>query len=176
MLLVNLYGSPGAGKSTTRADVFRRLKQMDINCEEIYEQAKWFTWEKRHMALKVQPYLFGKQLRDTEILKDQVEVAITDSPLLLCNFYGRKHCDYPESFYQAVYDISESFNNINFYIHRTKKYNPVGRNQTAEESSVYACELLQMLNSYDIKYKGVDGNVNAAEVIVNHILKRLGRC
>lgn len=173
MLLVNLYGSPGAGKSTTRADVFRKLKQLDFNCEEIYEQAKWFTWEKRDMALKVQPYLFGKQLRDTEILKGQVDIAITDSPLLLCEYYGRKYCDYPESFYTAVRDISANFDNLNFFIHRTKKYNPAGRNQTEEESKACAYELLTMLNKLDVPYKGVDGNVNAADTIVKHVLAKL---
>lgn len=172
MLLINLYGAPGAGKSTTRADVFRLLKQSGVNCEEIYEQAKWFTWEKRHLALKVQPYLFGKQLRDTEILKDQVDVAVTDSPLLLCNYYGRKYCSYPESFYTAVKDIAVSFEQLNFFITRTKPYNPAGRNQSEEESNTVAFELEEMLVKENISFTNVLGNTEAGEFIVKKIFER----
>ena len=97
MILINIFGAPGCGKSTTRAEVFSRLKRLDINCEEVYETAKKFTWSERHIELKCQPYIFGKQLRDIEVLKNKVDFIITDSPLLLSKFYGEKYCgdEYP---------------------------------------------------------------------------------
>jgi hypothetical protein len=172
MLLINLYGAPGAGKSTTRAEVFSKLKKLDINCEEIPEVAKRFTWEKRELTMKSQPYLFGKQLRDTEILKGQVDVAITDSPLILSVLYGRKYADYPESFYDGVVDIANSFDSMNFFIERTKKYNPAGRNQTEEESDAIAWQLQHLLGEFKIPYSTISGP-GIGDVIVNRILERL---
>lgn len=174
MLLVNLFGAPGAGKSTTRADVFRRLKQAGVNCEEIVEVAKKFTWEKRSMALACQPYVFGKQLRDTEILKGQVTVAVTDSPLLLNEYYGRKYSEYPEPFYQSIREIFKSYNGMNYYIRRVKKYNPAGRNQSEEQSDEVGQELKVMLKDIGVFYFEVDGDEKAAEIIFNDIMKRLG--
>lgn len=174
MLLINLYGAPGAGKSTTRADVFRRLKQAGINCEEIYETAKKFTWEKRFLSLKSQAYLFGKQLRDTEVLDGQVDVAITDSPLLLTNFYGRKFTEYPESFYTAVSEISSRYNNMNFFLQRVKEFNPKGRNQTEEESDKIGEELYQMLIDEEVSLIGIlHGDEGAGDTITKKILERL---
>ena len=44
-IVVNLFGSPGAGKSTGAADVFSRLKKLGINAELVAEFAKDKTWE-----------------------------------------------------------------------------------------------------------------------------------
>lgn len=172
MILVNLYGPPGSGKSTTRADVFRLLKQADVNCEEIYETAKKLTWEQRFLTLKSQAYLFGKQLRDTEILDGQVDVAVTDSPLLLTEFYGRKYTTYPNSFYTAVREISSRYNNLNFFINRTKPYNPKGRNQNEEESNAISGELRTLLIDSSIEFLDVDScSANRIASIVMEKLK-----
>ena len=40
MLVVNLTGAPGAGKSTGAAYVFSQLKMRGINCELVTEYAK----------------------------------------------------------------------------------------------------------------------------------------
>lgn len=89
-IIVNLFGAPSSGKSTTRAGIFHELKLLQVNCEEVYEYAKNLTWEQRFRTLECQPYVFGKQLYRIETLMDQVDVIITDSPVLLSAFYGRK--------------------------------------------------------------------------------------
>ena len=174
MLLVNLFGPPGAGKSTTRARVFSMLKYAGVNCEEITEVAKKFTWEKRQMALSCQPYVFGKQLRDTEVLLGQVDVAITDCPLMFMEYYGRKYGDYPEAFYEGIRQISDKFNNMNYFINRVKPYNPKGRNQTEEESDEVGREMKEMVKNLGIFHFNVDGDENAAKIIFDDIMKRLG--
>lgn len=168
MLVVNLYGGPCAGKSTIRADVFRRLKQMGINCEENTEFAKQLTWEKRHLTLTCQPYVFGKQLRNMEILRGQVDVVITDSPLLLSRLYGERYGDYPCTFYQAITDIAKSFSSLNYFINRAGAYQPIGRNQTEEEAAEVAADLKAMLTGCGIDYREVLGDHYAgAEIVVD---------
>lgn len=174
MILVNLYAPPGSGKSTTRADIFRILKQRGINCEEVHEFAKKLTWEERTKTLTSQPYIFGKQLRDIEVLKGKVDVVITDSPLLLAELYGRKYSSYPESFYDCVRDIAKSFDTMDFFIRRTKKYNPAGRNQTEEESIAIGRELEWLLYNADVRYEYVNGDFDAGEIIATKIFDKLG--
>ena len=44
-LVVNLFGVPGAGKSTGAAYIFSKLKLVGINAELITEFAKDKVWE-----------------------------------------------------------------------------------------------------------------------------------
>ena len=45
MILVNLFGAPGAGKSTGAAYIFSQLKMNGINAELVTEFAKDKVWE-----------------------------------------------------------------------------------------------------------------------------------
>jgi ABC-type glutathione transport system ATPase component len=53
-IMVNIYGGPGCGKSTTAAGVFTLLKIHKIDCELVTEFAKDLTWENRHKTLENQ--------------------------------------------------------------------------------------------------------------------------
>lgn len=44
MIVVNLYGGPGVGKSTGAAYVFARLKEAGVVAELVTEFAKDLTW------------------------------------------------------------------------------------------------------------------------------------
>lgn len=83
MLVVNLFGVPGAGKSTGAAYVFSMLKMRGINVEYIPEYAKDKVWEDNTEVFKNQAYVFGKQSFRMSRCKDKVDVIVTDSPLLL---------------------------------------------------------------------------------------------
>lgn len=50
-IVVNLFGQPGAGKSTLAAYTFAKLKMMNVNCELVTEFAKDKTWEKNFTVL-----------------------------------------------------------------------------------------------------------------------------
>lgn len=166
--IINLFGAPGAGKSTTRAGVFHRLKLMGYNVEEVPEVAKDFTWEERKIALACAPYVFGKQLRNMTRLLGKVEIIVTDSPVLLASYYARKYGNYPESFYQSIREITASMNaaQLNFLVHRVKPYNPAGRNQTEGESDVIGTELLQFLVDNNVKFDAVAGTEEAPFSII----------
>lgn len=58
MLVVNLFGVPGAGKSTGAAYVFSKLKMKGINAELVTEFAKDIVWENNSRGLKNQEYIF----------------------------------------------------------------------------------------------------------------------
>ena len=169
MLIVNLFGAPGAGKSTLAAYIFAKLKMAGVNAELVTEFAKDKTWENNHKALSNQVYVFGKQLYRITRCQDDVDVIVTDSPLLLSVIYN--HSDIlGEDFNNLVYKVFSSYNNANYFINRVKKYNPKGRSQTEEESDEIAVEVKEMLNKYGVDYTEADGVLESADVIADTVL------
>lgn len=175
-LIINLFGAPGAGKSTTRAGIFYRLKLLGYNTEEVPEFAKDLTWEDRKFALGVQPYVFGKQLKNMLRVMGKVDIVITDSPVLLCAYYAEK---YPtgaaqDMFHQNVLNTHEVLcPALNYYLRRVKKYNPSGRNQTEAESDAIGEELYQWLRCRGIDMLSLPGDEGTCANIVHIIQQRL---
>lgn len=165
MIVINLFAGPGAGKSTTAAGIFYKMKMAGVNCEYVHEEAKEFTWEKRHMTLGCQPYIFAKQMRNIWRLQGQVDIAITDSPILLSHIYV-KDGEWPDSFFSAITDIFNQFTNVNFFLRRKKTYNPVGRNQTFEESLEIDQKILDLLVDTQTPYGIIDADSGAVDKIV----------
>lgn len=163
--IVNLFAGPGAGKSTTAAGVFYKLKLRGIECEYIPEFAKDLTWEDRHYALSVQPYIFGKQMKNLVKVIGKVKYAITDSPILLSHIYAR---DCPQSFKDSVIDIFKTMNNKNFFVRRGKTYSENGRNQKREESEEIDLNILTLLIRNEIPFRMIDKD-GAAEKIVEYL-------
>lgn len=58
MIVVNLFGAPGAGKSTGAAYIFSLLKMAGVNAELVTEFAKDKTWEHNTKALDNQVYMY----------------------------------------------------------------------------------------------------------------------
>lgn len=163
--VVNLFGGPGAGKSTTASGVFSVLKLNGINCELVTEFAKDLTWEERQKTLHNQYYIFGKQYHRLWRLRDKVELVITDSPLLLSLIYASNE----PVFKKLVVEAYNQFNNLNYYIQRVKKYNPAGRSQTKEEAIQIDDQIYDKLKS-DFTLTNVNGNHNAINSIVTDLI------
>lgn len=173
-IIVNLFGGPGSGKSTTAAGVFNKLKLAGVNCEIVTEFAKHVTWKKDLNTLKNQIYVFAKQHDRMFHLKEQVNVIITDSPIIM----GLIYTDWntvSKSFEQLVVDefARPDAINVNIFINRVKPYNPSGRNQTVDEAIEKDNDIYKLLNKYSIDYTYVDGDEDAAGDIAKHILGML---
>ena len=176
MLVVNLYGGPGVGKSTIQADVFRRLKQAGINAEIMTEYAKLLTWEERWPALACQPLIFGKNLYEMTILRDKVDVLVLDSPLLFSALYGAHSAlTHPQSFFDAVADFSAQFETIDYLLRRVVAYDTNGRRQNAEQSDQVHLDCVALLERYSIPYTELPGDTRAGDRIFNDVLNRLPR-
>ena len=170
--LINLFGPPGAGKSTLAAFVFAKLKMMGINCELVTEFAKDKVWEKNNEALSNQIYIFAKQYYRITRCVGKVDVIITDSPLFLSPFYN-KDPDIDEPLKELVAKIVAKYDNLNYFLRRVKKYNPVGRLQTEAESNEYGIHIKDMLKSFGIKFREIDGDLMSADMIVQDVIEKL---
>lgn len=171
MKVVNLFCGPGGGKSTTATGIFYILKSRHhINCEYVSEYAKVLAWERDNVKITDQLYVTAKQNRGLERLSGQVEYAITDSPLLLGLHYATSYK--LKSLRPLTIELFNSYDNINFFIRRTKPYNPAGRWQNAEQAVAIDGEILKLLKELNVPFIEINGDENAAETIVWHLTSK----
>jgi hypothetical protein len=144
MLVVNIFGGPGVGKSTVAAGVFYRLKQSGHLAELVTEYAKDLTWENRDLALQNQPSLLGEQHARLWRLRDKVDLVVTDSPLLLSVFYNQGRWAYLPALAEELHN---SYQSINYFLVRdpARTYDTRGRNQTREEAEKIDVALREIL-------------------------------
>ena len=172
MLLVNLFGVPGAGKSTGAAYIFSQLKMMGVNAELITEFAKDKVWEESKEAFNNQAYLFGQQYFRITRCEEKVDVIVTDSPLLLSALYNTSEI-LGEDFNNLVVKVSKSYNSLNYLLDRDKPYNPKGRLQTEEESNALVPELIKLLEKTNTEYITMKGNIDNYNKIVQKVVDKL---
>jgi hypothetical protein len=169
-LVVNLFAGPSSGKSTTAAGIFFDLKNKGITCELALEYAKDLCWEQRHQTFDDQIYIFGKQYHRIYRLLGQVDVVITDSPLLLTPVYDAQKR--PELEALAVSEHEKMWY-YNVFIKRVKGFSKKGRNQTEIEAKALDIEILDMLYKHNQLYEVFEGNPDGKDAIVKKILMRL---
>lgn len=133
MRVLNLYGGPGCGKSTTRAGLFYKMKMAQLKVEEAPEFAKDLTYEKNWTALANQWFVIGEQNRRLDRLRGQVDYAVSDSPLPLGLMFASMTFQ-TDWFEHAVWGLYDTYDNVNIFIERVKPYQAFGRNQTEDES------------------------------------------
>ena len=165
MIVINIYGGPGCGKSTISAGLFYKMKNLDYKVELVQEYAKDMTYEKRTNILEDQLYIFAKQARRLERLRGSVDYVITDSPLLLGLVYNTKSI----LLNNLIEETFNSYNNKNFLLKRLKKYQQYGRNQTEESAKTIDIKIQKILIEKRYWYNYIDANETAVDKIFGEI-------
>ena len=166
MIVLNLYGGPGSGKSTTRAGLFYLMKLAGYKVEESTEWIKEKVYEESPYPFKDQLYTFAKQAKKLKELDGKVDYVITDSPLLLSHVYGGEKT---KTFHNLIDEVHNSFDNIDIFIKRVKPYQKFGRNQSEEEAKLKDAEIISLLEDRG----GVDLYVSGDELAPGVILSFL---
>lgn len=175
MLVVNLFGAPGAGKSTGAAFIFARLKMAGVCAELVSEFAKDKVYEENEEVFKNQAYIFGKQSFKLSRLRDKVDVAVTDAPLLNSIYYNNDET-LGESFDEVVRREFARYRSFNIFVHRAKPYNPSGRLQTEAESDAMAVQIRDFLKKEKQTFREIDGLLECYDGMVELILLELEGC
>lgn len=90
--IICLHGGPGSGKSTVGAGLYYKLSLRGHICEMNREVIKDWIYEKRKVRAGDQSYIFAESARKERIyMENDIDFIITDSPLLLTHFYGKKY-------------------------------------------------------------------------------------
>lgn len=159
-----LFSGPGAGKSTLAALVFGQLKLLGYSVELISEYIKQWAYEKRKLDGFDQLYIYAKQLRlEERVLRENVDLIISDSPLLLQCYYSSK---YNFKAYSQLFELSQLFDKeyppLNLFLKRHEGvYETNGRFQNLQEAKNVDKELKDYLDQNNISYIEVDNNVDA---------------
>jgi len=172
-LVINIFAGPGAGKTTTMAGLFSKLKLDNINCEMATEFAKELTWEERQVALSNSIYVFGEQQYRLYKLSRKVEIIVTDCPLLISYYFNKKYkFNEDNSFDNLIINTFNSYNNINVFLNRVKPFNPKGRNQTEEECKQIDKDMKVLLDSLNVPYIVVDGNQKGIDDLYDVVITK----
>jgi len=157
--IINLYGGPGTGKSTSAALLFYMLKSQGENSELVREYVKDWAWEGRKISVYDQLYFLGKQVRRESLLYGKVDYVVTDAPIMLGVYYAQQYT--PVSVSEAVRTATLAFyrqaaedghRHVHVFLERSKAYNPSGRFQTELEARSIDDRLVGLLGELRIPF------------------------
>ena len=148
-LVIQLYGGPGAGKSTKAARIFADLKESGYLCELVAEYAKDLVWQESWNVLKNQVYIFGKQHHRVWRLNGKVDAIITDSPFLLSLVYSP---NYSELFHRFVVEEHRKLNTLNIFLERDHAFETEGRYHNEQQSIAIDEQVKKIFLDYDVPY------------------------
>ena len=176
--VINLYGGPGVGKSTSAAAIFYLLKSRGVNAELVREYVKEWAWEGRQIGPLDQFYFLGKQARKESLLYGKVEAIVTDSPVALCLFYAKQYCTPGvvagiEAAVRAFYveGISRGQKYFHVNLKRSKAYNPKGRFQTEEEAKALDQQIPELLHSLGFVYEECGTELDSLGALVTRLVR-----
>ena len=176
--IINLFGGPGAGKSTLASGLFYELNKRGIDCDIPYEFPKELAWNDSTSLIKDQFYVISNQHRGIVRSYGKVDYIILDSPIPLSLIYKTNYTEeYPASLYGNTFDdfiieLFNSYENINFLIKRTvNEFKDTGRFHDKNESVKIDNEILQLLMKNKITFSNLDIDYDDP---IKKILKVLG--
>lgn len=178
-IIINLFAGPSAGKSSTASGVSHLLKKNHISCDNPYEFAKGLSLDGNHSAIKDQLYVVANQHRNIVRCFGNVEYVVTDSPILLSLVYKDSYpseTNYPSRLYgdkfdELVMEIHNSYNNMNFFLKRSKQtsHNVKERFHDENESLELDDKITEMLDKHGIKYTIIEVGDSTVEKIFEEI-------
>lgn len=182
-VVVNLFGGPGIGKTTTANSLVGNLKRSDIDAVYISEYIKELIYKAnsgrvsladKEIAKKLldgslysQSCVFSRQKEMLDIHVDQVPVVVTDSPLPLNTIYLK---DKSEPYCRDVMRcFNDEYVNLNIVLERDPNalFQTEGRIHDKNESVVKDREIVKFLRDNNINY--VSFPVNDLESMLKYI-------
>ena len=160
-VLINLFGSSSAGKSSLMADLFYALKLKNKTVEMCPEIIKQWAWDGIKPNKYDQYFLMGQEIKQQSRLFGKVDFAISDSPVLQNAFYNW-YLNGEDNLYQPFIDyrsiaMADGHEFRNFMLFRNKPFEPKGRYQTAEEADNIAIHLVNYLEMHGMHFPVLNG-------------------
>lgn len=176
MIVLNLLGEPGVGKSVSAAGIFYEFSINKFKSEVIPEVAKGYAWETpkdsngkalTHPIFGQQIFLLGEQNRMLERVIGQREIAIMECPLIMTAIY--KPEEYFASFVPLVLEQFNSYKNINIVLERNHEFDPQGRIHDEVQAKEVKSKLIDFLDVHNITYVKMKTHDNINKQIVKYV-------
>lgn len=161
--IINLFGGPGAGKTTLAAALFHSLKVLHLNAEIISEFPKDMIVEQNAQALDNQFYITANQGYRIWCAAKVYDYVIVDSPVLLGAIYN-KNQNIAVEFNAFLLKYHNEFDNVNIFLKRAKNliHRMSGRVHDIDEAIKKDNEILDFLKNNKLTYhtfNRVDPNI-----------------
>lgn len=180
MKIVNLYGGPHSGKTTTAAGLFYKMKLRHMKVKLVHEFAEELVYDNRlEYLLDQQELIFAEQNHRQHVLRGKVDWAVTDSPLGLSLVYPRINVaqrgvtPWPalEEFEAFVLKSINTYNNINIFLERPEcSFQNHGRAHNLEESILLDEAIKKMLNATCLKWHIYKADEHAVDKILEEFV------
>lgn len=171
MRVINLFGGPGSGKSTTAASLFVELKNRGVRTELVGEEAKdqiyWGSKDQLSNQLLIASMQYAR-LKNLE--RAGCDLAVADSPLIMSPTYA-KNAHYYDELKALIQKVNSEFHNVNVFINRVKPFDSFGRTQKDVEEAKKIDDVLRNEFQYDLQ---VNGNKDGQEKLNYWVLKLIG--
>lgn len=178
-IVINLFGGPGAGKTTMAHELVAELKKANVEVEFVGEYAKELIYSNKLEMLdgsvENEVKIANEKKRRIDMYNGKVDVIVTDAPILASAIYFKeKHGDSEESqvFTETLKKYSDEYNNLNFQVQRGDYYEERGRVHTREESLVLDDINRTFLNEHYPNYDVL--NQSDTQKVVDAITQNIG--
>ncbi len=178
MKVINLFGGPGSGKSTTAAGLFYNMKLQHQSVDLVTEYAKELVWEGRLAdMLDKQEDIFVEQQSRIRRLRNNVDYAIVDSPLLLSYIYPKMNelqrgvDTWPAltEFLNFVAAVNDTYDNINIFLERPESFEANGRDHSLKESQALDGAIQDTLRGLNQPFTCFTVNSSTVIAILTHL-------
>lgn len=149
--IINIFGGPGAGKSTAATHVYAQMRMKGISCEYVPEFAKELSRSGDFESIENQFYISAVQYHRQFRLLGKVDFIITDSPVLSGIVYDQQLLPGFNKILQVIHSQNSS---VNILLKRddSKGYEAEGRHHTGMEAGWIDEKIEQMLDEYGVDY------------------------
>lgn len=170
-IVINAFGGPGSGKTTSCMNICAELKKKGYNAEYVQEYAKELVYDNNMEMLD------GSAEHQFDILKEQIhrmdrligktDFIVTDSPILLNMVYNQQLT--PE-YENMVSELSGQYQNFSFFMKRDEnQFQTEGRIHNLAESKQKDTEIKSLLKKHNV-YFGTYSHDTVDVVVQNAIL------
>lgn len=149
--LINIFGSPGSGKSTFSLFLAGEMKLRGLNCEYAHEYIKYLI-AKGQCSNFDQLDILLEQYKQISAFYYNSDIVVTDSPLLLSTIYGEGYTHQSQLF-SLAHAFNSEFNNFNILIeppNSREKYKDSLRLQNYDQSLELYEKGFKNLTKYDL--------------------------
>lgn len=170
MKVINLLGSPSAGKSTAMLGLTYMMKMMGLSVEHTPEFFKELVLEDSNSEkFGGQLYILGEQNRRLARLLGKNDFAVTDCPLPLIGYYTPT--GYIEGFDSLVKNLYHQYDNVNYFIIRNHEFESGKRIHDESASDKISEELPKYFEMNGVHYKVMKSGPDLVERILNDLIE-----
>lgn len=170
MKVINLFGAPGSGKSTTMLGLTYKMKMMGLSAENTPEFYKELILEEGDKAkFGGQLHILNNQNIRLARLEGKNDFTISDCPLPLIGYYTAD--DYIQGFHDLTTTLFNKYDNVNYFILRNHEYENEKRVHDEDESDKIAVELPLYLRRQGVDLRYIESGPDLVDNILNNLIE-----